>query len=440
MNTSHWRQPYGYWTLVFLVVANMIGSGVFTTSGYSMVDLRSPGRVIVAWIIGGGLALAGAVSYGQLIRVMPKSGGEYLFLSRAIHPACGFLAGWLSLIAGFSGATALAAVTLAAYALPDNTDSRWLAAAVVIASSVLHGIRVRLGSGIQNLAVVLKLGLLLVLCGAAACKLNSHAWYLQGFPDQEMGWAQLVAAMAGSLVWISLSYSGFNAAVYVAEEVALPETTVASAMWRATLLVTMLYIALNAVFVCAVPPQVIAGREDVAAIAAAGLGGPRLAVFVRVTIVLALATSVSSMMMAGPRVYAKMADDGLMPQMFRFAPRQAHRASEAPSGAIWLQCVVTLVLVASLSLRQMLTYLGLTLSLSAAAAVACLFLPHIRHDYRKVCPNHRPWTLLAPGIFVLGTVTNAVVMGVADPRRLWGTVATVVSGGAIYLLMRVRQD
>ncbi len=150
---------FGFWTLTFLVVANMIGAGVFTTSGFTLASLGDPWIVLLAWFVGGLVALCGAFSYGILIQRMPASGGEYVFLSRAVHPFAGFMAGWISLLAGFSGAIAFAAVALESY-LPGDFPAKLPAVGVVVLGAALHGGRRWLGVGVQNTAVILKLFLI----------------------------------------------------------------------------------------------------------------------------------------------------------------------------------------------------------------------------------------------------------------------------------------
>ena len=334
---------FGFWTLSFLVIANMIGAGVFTTSGFSLQDLHSPQLVVLAWAVGGAIAVAGAYSYGMLVKAMPESGGEYLFLSRAMHPIVGFIAGWVSLIAGFSGAIAFAATAFESYFMPARVRPTWLpdgliAVSVIVLAGALHGARPRGGAFLQNIAVVLKLGLLATFLVFAVTKLPTDSWNgftwdgFQVSKSELTGWT-LASAFAGSLVWISLSYSGFNAAVYVAGEVEDAKRKVPKALVTGTTIVVVLYVLLNSVFVYAAPPERIAGQPDVAAIAAHALGGAGFETFIRWTIAACLLTSVLSMMMAAPRVYAKMADDGLLPEGLRFRgdrPLGAHPAPSCP--------------------------------------------------------------------------------------------------------------
>lgn len=418
---------FGLWTLTFLVVANMVGAGVFTTSGFTLQSLGSPHLVLAAWAAGGVIALAGAVSYGQLIRAMPESGGEYLFLSRAAHPLVGFVAGWVSLIAGFTGAIAFAATALESYAMPANVRPDWLpvntvAVSAVIVGALFHGFKPRVGAVFQNIAVILKLALLGGLLVLAVVMLPIDSW--KGEPLATVFAAPSVTvAFAGALVWISLSYSGFNAAVYIAEDARELKKTVPKSLLVGTFIVSVLYLLLNAVFVCAPPSEVVAGKEDIAAAAAEWIGGRSLATFVRVIISLALLTSVSSMMMAAPRVYRKMADDGMLPAALS-------GGGDAPRVAVMAQAAMAVLFILVSSLQGLLSYLGLTLSVCAACSVGCLFLPSVRrHAYAH------PSSLL-PILYIVCTLGAASIMAYRDPKQLVASALTFLAGAMAYLVAR----
>lgn len=421
------RRAFGLWTLTFLVVANMIGAGVFTTSGFTLASVGSPGWVVAAWVIGGFIALMGALSYGQLSRVMPESGGEYLFLSKALHPAAGFVGGWISLIAGFTGAIAYAAITLEKYVthsvklpLPGGA----LAIITVGVCGLLHGLGARLGAGLQNVVVLLKLALLgLFLFLAVTSDID---W--QGAPlpmeNPPEGWG-LALALGNSLVWIALSYLGFNAAVYVASE-AKNANDVPKSLLLGTLIVTLLYVLLNGVFVYAPAPEAIAGQPEVAAIAAEAIGGQPLSQLVSATIVIALFTSVMSMIMAAPRVYAKMAEDGFLHHSFR-------AQESAPQTAIALQTVLAIGMILFYSqLQELLNYLGLTLSICAALTVSCALLPSIRTG-----PLFR-LASLPPVLYLIGTLVSAALSTINRPWALLPVAVTFGLGLAAYWAIRGR--
>ena len=224
------EKTLGFTSLVCLIIANMIGAGVFTTSGFALSDLGSADRVMAAWVVGGIIALCGALSYAGLVRHMTESGGEYLFLSRLIHPLAGFITGWVSLLAGFTGAIAFAARAFETYAFPTRPD--WLpngvaAAGMVLVAALLHGVKVQVGALAQNIVVFLKVVLLIAFLAIAATVAMSQG--IAPAPPPEMPFS--IAAFAGSLVWISLSYSGFNAAVYVAGEAKDAQRNAPRALW-----------------------------------------------------------------------------------------------------------------------------------------------------------------------------------------------------------------
>ncbi|MDB4404034.1 amino acid permease [Akkermansiaceae bacterium] len=403
---------FGFWTLTFLVVANMIGAGVFTTSGFTLASLGDPWIVLLAWFVGGLVALCGAFSYGILIQRMPASGGEYVFLSRAVHPFAGFMAGWISLLAGFSGAIAFAAVALESY-LPGDFPAKLPAVGVVVLGAALHGGRRWLGVGVQNTAVILKLLLLGIFLGWGATSIDWGSDSTRSF-QTEGGFL----AFAQALVWISLSYSGFNAAVYVAGEATSP-LIVARALVTGTAVVVLLYLLLNAAFVLGAPAAEISGQADVAAVAARWIGGAGFEVFTRVVISIALLTSVLSMMMAGPRVYGKMAEDGVIPKIFVLREDRVWPA-------VLLQMGLALLLIFVGTLQELLAFLGLTLSLTAAVTVGSLFFG------KRV----RGWAALPPALFILATLTAASLLIVHDPGQALGASISLVLGGIAYRLTR----
>ena len=200
MNT---QRQLGLGSATALVVANMIGTGVFTTSGFLLADLRSPWIVLAAWAVGGVIAALGALNYGALARRIPESGGEYLFLSRTLHPAAGYLAGWVSLLVGFSAPLAAAAFALGEYSKTWLTawSPRMSGTLMLVAFSLLHGAHVRRGAWVQNAAVALKVALILIFVGFASSRLPATTAETTSavFP---------LSAFGVSLVWISFSYSG----------------------------------------------------------------------------------------------------------------------------------------------------------------------------------------------------------------------------------------
>jgi len=423
------RRSLGLASAAALVVANMIGAGVFTTSGFALGDLGDRRIVLAAWLVGGVVAMCGALSYGAFARRMPESGGEYTFLSRTVHPLAGFLAGWVSLLAGFTAPIAAAAHGLQAYlgaALPPDSlaiDGPWIGTAAIVAAGAMHGVRLREGVVLQNIAVGLKLAL---LAGFVAAGAALRPGALPDAGPQAGGFD--LGAFAVTLVWISFSYSGWNAVVYIAGEVRDPERNLARSLWLATSVVTVLYLALNAVFVYSAPIGELAGKPEVGAIAAEAIGGAGLRTAVSGIVALALFTSISSMVMVGPRVYARMADDGVFPRALRFD-------GDVPSRAIFLQVALALGVLWISTLRELLGYIGFTLGISAAATVvALLFLRRREGAQRVPIPGHP----FVPLLYVVVTATAAGFMAQREPTEAGLGLLTVAAGVPVYFWMRRR--
>jgi APA family basic amino acid/polyamine antiporter len=399
-----------------LVVASMVGSGVFTTSGYLLDYLHTPGRVLVAWLVGGIVAMLGALCYGALARRFPESGGEYIFLARTLHPAAGYLAGWVSLLVGFSAPLAAVSLAFGEYLkdwVPRSTP-RLTGSCLLLIFAGVHAVHIQRGAWVQNIAVLVKLLLIALFMGLSVAQLEpAPSAEHEGFP---------IALFAVSLVWISFSYSGWNAVIYIAGEVRDPERNLPRSMLLGTAMVMLLYVALNAVFVYAVPVDMLSGKLEVARIAANALGGAGMANFVTSLIALALATSVSSMLMAGPRVYARMADDGYLPSWLRFP------ASGPPRTAIILQTALALAMLWSATFQALLTYIGFTLGLCTAGAVAGLVRLRLQQGASVRVPGW-PWV---PMVFL---VVVLAVTGFAVARRPQESViglATILAGLAAW--------
>jgi APA family basic amino acid/polyamine antiporter len=333
----------------------------------------------------------GALNYGALARHIPESGGEYLFLSRTLHPVAGYVAGWVSLLVGFSAPLAAGAFAFGEYGKP------WLLAwparvsgtLLLLAFLVVHAAHVRRGAWLQNAAVVLKVVLILLLVGFAVSHLI--------FPGEPSAVGFPLSAFGFSLVWISFSYSGWNAAVYVGAEVRNPERNLPRALFLGTAVVTLLYLALNTVFVFAAPVEQLAGKLEIAHIAAEHLGGPTLAKATGALVALTLVSFVSSMVMAGPRVCARMAADG-------YLPRWLQAGQGPPRAAICFQGGIALILLWTATYQGLLTYIGFTLGLSTAATVLGLVRLRRREGARLAVPGW-PWV---PGLFLLSVLGTTV--------------------------------
>jgi APA family basic amino acid/polyamine antiporter len=285
----------------------------------------------------------------------------------------------------------------------------------------MHGLRLNAGLALQNSAVVVKLAAIVafVSLGAFSIDINpaSEAATIPHFG---------IGAFAVTLVWISFAYSGWNAAVYVAGEVRDPDRNLPRSLWLGTLAVTLVYLGLNTVFVYSAPVSELAGRADIGAIAAEALGGVGLRRALSGLVALALFTSISSMVMAGPRVYARMAEDGVFPRVFR-------AGKEVPGAAIALQAGLAALVVWSTGLAELLSYIGFTLGLSAAATVCGLMALRRREGADRVPIPGYPWI---PGLYLLGTLGASAFLVAHRPAEAAAGLVTLLLGLPLYAVLR----
>ncbi|HBE66867.1 MAG TPA: APC family permease [Planctomycetaceae bacterium] len=426
---------FGLWGLVALVVANMVGTGVYTSSGYSMAALGDPYRVMNVWIVCGVWAVAGAIAYGSLARRLPISGGEYLFLSRLVHPSVGFMAGWISMVAGFTVSIALAAKASIAYAAPSLAASvmgNALAAGLVFLITGVIASGLRFGTGTQTAIVAIKLLLLSAFVAYALLFGDFHqadpSETLQPVADVQEASLSAWIAFVGSMSWIALSYTGFNAAVYVSGAVRGASRLVPLAMIVATIVVTVFYLLLNAVFVFAPQPEQITGKLEVAAIAAQAVGGDWLAGLMRLIVIVSTVSSVFSMLIAGPRVYQQMAIDGVMPRLFS-------DDGKAPVAALFLQAGISILVIFADQLLGLMQYLGVTLAACGGLAVLSLLWAGRKIDD---APRLAWWEALSAVVYL--TITAAIIVGtyLEDLQRpkFFAMLGTFAAGAVVYAFCR----
>ncbi len=360
-------------TATLLVIANMVGTGVFTTLGFQARAFDSPFVILSLWIVGGVGALAGALCYAELGAALPRSGGEYHFLSRIFHPSLGFLSAWVSLTVGFSAPVALAAMAFSAYLFRSVPGLNTMAVAVllVVSVSAVHALGIRSGSWFQAFSTVLKLVLLLGL--VCLGMFDPQGQPLDLVPDASDVRALWSSAFAVALVYASYAYSGWNAAAYVTGEMRMPGRDLPRALWFGTLSVVVLYVLVNAAFLRAAPLSELSGQVEVGYWVGRNLLGESGGRIVGGMIALSLVSTVSAMTWAGPRVIQAVGEDYRLFRVFGF-----RNAGGGPVPAICLQLAIVLVLILTSSFERVMTYLGFTLGLSTFLTVAGLFVLRIR--------------------------------------------------------------
>ncbi|MGQ9919014.1 MAG: APC family permease, partial [Bryobacteraceae bacterium] len=432
----------GLFSATALVISNMVGTGIFTSTGFLAGDLGEPWLVLVIWVVGGAVALAGALSYSELGVNFPASGGEYVYLTRAYGPTLGFMSGWVSFFAGFSAPVATAALAFSNYlgyffpALRQENlwfQRKWgeigieaggaqmAAAALVLVFTVLNLFGVEFIARIQNTLTSIKVLVMVAFIGFGLA-VGQGDWSHLSEPAVRTSQTPLAAQFALSLFWIYVGYSGWNAATYIAEELKKPERTLPMALAIGTGTVGVLYILFNVVFIYALPLEQMKGVLAVGSVTAHALFGPEAAGVFSGLLAVSLMSTVNAMVTIGPRLYYAMAKNGA------FLPSAAwiHPKWRTPVPAILFQgaCAMLMTLI---NFGNLMTYIGYLLNLFAMLAVASLLWLRKRPDWRRLPAVSFAWPLVpmlfvVPGVGVgVAGLGGARVRGAGGGRwRVWG--------------------
>ncbi|MCR5887622.1 amino acid permease [Hymenobacter sp. J193] len=417
-------------TGVAIVVASMVGTGVFTSLGFQVLGIQSGFALLMLWVVGGLIALCGALCYGELAAAMPRSGGEYHYLSQIYHPALGFLSGWVSATVGFAAPTALAAMALGRYAQSvwPALSPQWLSVGVVLALTAVHATNKQAGSRLQVIITTVKVLVLVLFIGAglAAATPTDLA-----FVPQAADWQQLLSpAFAVSLVYVSYAYSGWNAAAYLTGEMANPQRNLPRILLLGTALVLLLYVGLNFVFLYSTPIPRLAGQVEVGFVAATEIFGSAAGRLMGGVIAVLLVSTVSSMIFAGPRIVQVMGED--LPPL-----RGLGKVSAAgiPVRATLLQTALTLLFLLTATFEQVLLYAGFVLSLFTFLTVLGLFVlrwrrPELPRPYRAWGYPITPLLFLALNGWTLWFIIDD------KPRETGYGLLTLLVGLLVYYVGR----
>ena len=420
----------GLVTAASLVVANMIGTGIFTSVGFQVQYLNSPFALLVLWVVGGGMALCGALVYGELGAALPRSGGEYHLISEIYHPSLGFIVGWITVTLGFAGPIALAAIAFGDYitAVFSELSSTHLAASIVVLCSAIHGTSITWGSWFQNLFTGLKVLLILVFVAMAARADPSHT--VSVLPDAT-GLMELVSpGFAVSLVFVTYAYAGWNGAVYIVGEIRDPQRNMPRALVLGTALVTVLYVMLTFVFLYTVPASEMAGEVEVGYLSGrvifGDIGGQVMSIF----IALLLVSTVSAMVYLGPRVTQAMGEDS---RALRWLARTNGRG--IPVNSILFQAALALAFIYTSTFEQVLIYAGFTLTLSMMLTVAGVFV--LRWRMPEVSRPYTTWGYpVTPLVFLALNAWILVYVFIDKPAESLVGLSIVGAGALLYVISR----
>src|SRR5674476_425546 len=443
MAEDNLQRKLGLFPATNIVVANMIGAGIFTTSGLLMAGLNNPMLMLALWVAGGVIALCGALSYGELGAAMPGAGGEYLFLSRLYHPLFGFLSGWVSFVVGFSAPIAASAMGFSEYfcrAIPEipgwfeyagimnqAATTTSLSVSVILIFTMIHYRGIKTGALVQNILTILKVTLIafLLLAGFLSGKGDISNFSTGGGVSSDFaGWKTIGL----SLMWIMFAYSGWNASTYLGAEIKNPSKVLPRSLLYGTFIVIVLYLGLNTLYIYGINPEKMKGVISVGGLAMGNLFGRSADILFSLLIAFALFSSLSAFIIIGPRVYYSMAKDGLF---FKAAGR-IHPKFQVPSNSIVFQCIIAIIMVLSGTFEQVLTYMGFALGVFPILTVFGV----------AILRRNKPEALRLPGYpiaQIIFIISGLLILGLSYAERpIESSIAalTVIAGIPAYYIFK----
>ena len=406
-----------------IVISSMIGTGIFTTTGLMAAMGAGGGDILLAWLLGGIVALCGALCYGEIGANLPRSGGEYYYLSRLLHPSLGVLSGWVSLVVGFAAPIAASAMAMHLYVarIVPGWPVRSMAVLTILLLSILHSFDVRLGGRVQSGLIAVQVILLLGFIVGALLRSNQSAGSFTQFNTSF--WSS--SAFAVVLIFVSFAYSGWNAAAYVGGEIRNPERTLPRSLLLGTGIVAVLYVLVNVSYLSAVPLAELSGVKEVAHVAGQRLWGTTGGDLVSALIALTLFSPVSAYVMIGPRVLEAMSSDGFMPRSFSRLNRR-----NVPATAVFVQAALAAIIAVTSSFGPLLIYIGFTLTIFAALTVLSLFRLRRQAGIKRVCVGYP----VTPLIFLAFALWATVWSVRSQPVPTLAALATLLVAYAAHVV------
>jgi APA family basic amino acid/polyamine antiporter len=412
---------------ITLVIANMIGTGVFTSLGYQVGDLPSGFVILVLWLLGGIVAVSGALTYAEIATTLKKSGGEYLYLSKIFHPVLGFLSGWMSALVGFAGAISAVAIAIGEYSTEAlGISIKVIAVFAIILVSIVHWFGVKTGGRAQTFLTGLKLSLILFFC-IAPFFVNSISKTDIHFLPQPGDWDLIESrGFAISLVFVVYAYTGWNASAYIAGNLDNPSRSLPTSLVLGTVIVTVIYISLNSMFLYTATFQELQGQNDIGNVVAYKLFGSKIGFLFSVIFSFALLSTLSAMTIAGPRVTEAMGEDYVLLKSF-----SAKNKYHMPYLAILIQAGWSIFLVLVSSFKEIIQYISVSLSIFTVLTVLGVFFlrkQKIANDHFKI-----PLYPLPPIIFIICTMWMIYYVAIEDFKIILYSLGTMVPGYLLYL-------
>lgn len=437
------------------VIANMIGVGVFSSLGFQVIPFENGGipdkfSILLIWFLGGVIALCGALTYSEIATTLKRSGGEYVYLSKLYHPSIGFASGWISLIVGFAGAIASAGLAIGKYSAPalgidvskligvfgiELSIQKVIAISIILLLSFIHLAGTKIGGFVQSFLTAFKIGLILIFCAAPFFISSPSLPISTDFYPTEASLSIIFSfSFASALVWVMYAYSGWNAVVYISGNVDNPIKTIPFVLIGGTLIVTFLYIFLNASFMSVASFEEMSGKEDIGNIVALKLFGESFGGVFSAIFSFALFSTMSAMIIAGPRVSEQIGQD------FSFFKKISIKNNNGiPVYAILLQALISIVLVLFSTFQELIQTLGLTLSFFALLTVIGIFI--IRKKYPHDASPVKTWGYpFTPILFILATIWMIVSFALIDSSKILYSILAILPGILIYFVVQKKSQ
>jgi APA family basic amino acid/polyamine antiporter len=421
-------RKYTFTVAVTLVIANMIGTGVFTSLGYQVGPLPSGFVILLLWTIGGVVALSGAFTYAEISTTLKRSGGEYYYLGKIFHPALGFVSGWMSILVGFAGAISAVSIAIGEYSGQLlGVPVKLIAIVAIVAVSSIHWFGVKTGGVAQNILTGTKLSLIAFFCIAPfffdAPKSGIN------FSLQPGDWSLITSSgFAVSLVFVVYAYTGWNASAYIAGNLENPAKNLPRSLILGTLIVAVVYLSLNAMFLYSATFSELNGVNDIGNVVANKLFGTRAGAVFSALFSFALLSTLSAMTIAGPRVTEAMGEDYELFKNFSVKNKYG-----MPYVAILTQAGWSIFLVMVSSFKEIIQYISVSLSIFSMLTVIGVFFLR-----RQIPASQRPYQMpfypLLPIIFIVTTTWMIYYVMQNDLKIILYSVATMVPGLLLFLL------
>jgi APA family basic amino acid/polyamine antiporter len=433
------NRSIGLFSLTNIVIANMIGAGIFTTTGIIMNDLSNPSLLIILWFVGGLIALLGALSYGEIGANYPLAGGEYIYLAKLLHPLFGFLSGWVSFIVGFAAPIAASALALSEYLsrvfdfnLLTGNDlifKKIISVAVILIFTLIHVSGVKKGTIVQNILTVVKITIILVLLlfGFLFGSGTFNHFHVLNSTKASVNFETIGL----SLLWISFAYSGWNASSYIGSEIRNVKKNLPLSLILGTLFVTLLYVGLNILYVYAIDVEKMKGVVSIGGLAVNELFGLSLDITFSLFIAFALLSSISAYIIIGPRIYYSMAKNGHFFKVASYVNK-----NKVPSKSIIIQSGLAIVYVVSGTFEQILTFLGISLSIFPILTVFMIFKLRKKKEGLIKFKGY-PFTQIA---FILFSVVIFVTAYMNRPIESSFAIGVIIIGIPIYFIIKKKNS